>query len=357
MKKLNLSCPINGTGYGIASYNILKELSNQNEYQLTYLAIGQPSVSTQEHYDELMIILSKTSTIEDIDISSPYLKIWHQFDLGDHFGKGKYYAYPFFELDTFNEREKKHLSVPDVIFVTSNWAKEVMVNNGIKAPIEVVPLGVDTKIFNYQKPRTIKNDKYIFLTIGKWEVRKSHDIIPKLFKKAFPKEKDVELWILAAENTNNYSKQEEIEQWKSLYSFPNMKVIPGVKTHADVADLIANSDCGLYISRAEGWNLELLESMAMNKPVIATNYSSHTEFCNKDNSYLVDITETEKANDGKLFYGQGNWAKIGPKEEDQIIEYMRYVYNNQINTNQSGLKTAEEYSWKSSVDKISRCIN
>jgi glycosyltransferase involved in cell wall biosynthesis len=355
MKKLNFACPINDSGYGVASFNILKELSNY--YNLAYLAIGQPSVSTQEQHDELISILKKSVSPKEVDINAPYLKIWHQFDLGDHFGRGKYYAYPFFELDTFNDAEKIHLSVPDVIFVTSTWAKEVMINNGIKSPIEVVPLGVDIDVFNYQRPKTTDNNNYIFLTIGKWEIRKSHDIIPRLFKKAFPNEQDVELWILAAEHTSSYSKEEEIKQWKNLYSSSNVKIIPGVKTHTDVANIIANSNCGLYISRAEGWNLELLETMAMNKPSIVTNYSSHTEFCNKENSYLVDIHETEKANDGKAFHGQGNWAKIGPREEDQIIEYMRYCYNNQITTNQNGLKTAQTYSWKNSADKIFRCIN
>jgi glycosyltransferase involved in cell wall biosynthesis len=218
-------------------------------------------------------------------------------------------------------------------------------------------LGVDREIFDYKKPKTIHDDKYVFLTIGKWEVRKSHDLLPVLFKKAFRSEKDVELWILASETTNSYSNEEELKEWKELYNFPNIKIIPGVKSHYDVADVIANSDCGIYISRAEGWNLELLETMAMNKPVIATNYSSHTEFCNKDNSFLVDITEKEKADDGKAFRGQGNWAKIGSQQQDQIISYMRHLYSNRINTNPEGLKTAEVYSWKNSADKISGCIH
>ena len=48
MKNLNISCPINKTGYGIASYNILKELSLQS--QVSYFPIGQPSVDSKEDY-------------------------------------------------------------------------------------------------------------------------------------------------------------------------------------------------------------------------------------------------------------------------------------------------------------------
>jgi glycosyltransferase involved in cell wall biosynthesis len=354
MKKLNLACPINSTGYGVASLNILKNLSE--DYDISFLPIGQPVVQTKKDYEELSTLLEKFSDIEDIDMNSPYLKIWHQFDLGNHFGRGDYFAFPFFELDTFDKAEKKHLSVPDQIFATSQWSKDVLIDNGVTCPVNIVPLGVDREIFDYKKPKTIHDDKYVFLTIGKWEVRKSHDLLPILFKKAFRSEKDVELWILASESTNSYSNEEDLKEWKELYNLSNIKIIPGVKSHHDVADVIANSDCGIYISRAEGWNLELLETMAMNKPVIATNYSSHTEFCNKDNSFLVDITETEKAEDGKAFRGQGNWAKIGSQQQDQIISYMRHLYSNRINTNPAGLKTAEVYSWKNSADKISGCI-
>jgi glycosyltransferase involved in cell wall biosynthesis len=355
MKKLNIACPINYTGYGIASFNILKTLSDH--YDISFIPIGQPIVQTKEEYNSLSALLDKFAEIEDIDMNAPYLKIWHQFDLGNHFGKGKYFAFPFFELDTFDKVEKKHLSVPDILFATSQWAKDVMIDNGVSSKIDIVPLGVDMNIFDYKKPKTIHDDKYVFLTIGKWEVRKGHDLLPVLFKKAFKSEKDVELWILAAEHTNNYSNEQEVKQWKELYNQPNIKVIPGVKTHSDVADLIANSDCGIYISRAEGWNLELLETMAMNRPAIATNYSSHTEFCNQENSFLVSITEKELAIDNKAFRGQGNWAKIGQKEQDQIIEYMRYCYKNRINTNKAGLKTAKQYSWKNSADIIAGCID
>ena len=142
-----------------------------------------------------------------------------------------------------------------------------------------------------------------------------------------------------------------------MYNDDRVKLFSGFETHQEIASLIANADCGLYPSRAEGWNMELLETMSMNKPVITTNYSAHTEFCNKENSYLIDITETEKAYDGKAFIGKGNWAKIGQNEFDQILDYMRYVYNNHIITNNQGINTAKIYSWKNTADTIFKCIS
>jgi glycosyltransferase involved in cell wall biosynthesis len=351
---INFSAPINNTGYGIASFNILKALAKIQSVEISFFPIGGPTVSCKEDYDFLSRLIQNR---QKCDINAAYIKIWHQFDLLEHIGRGKYYAMPFFELDTLSALEKNSLSVPDHIFVTTKWAKEILINNNCNSTIDIVPLGVDRNIFSCDNYTSSKDSsKYIFLNIGKWEIRKGHDILLELFEKAFPTETDVELHILASESTNSYSSADELKSWKTLYNRPRVKLYSGVNTHTDVAQIIANSDCGLYPSRAEGWNMELLETMSMNKPVIATNYSSHTEFCNSKNSFLVDITDKEKAVDGKAFLGQGNWAKIGQAQKDQIIDYMRYCYQNRLCTNPDGINTANQYSWINSANTMYGCI-
>ncbi len=350
---INFSCPINSTGYGIGSWNILKQLYSI-EPNIAYFPIGQPSASNQSDHD-LIIQLYKNS--QNFDPNAPFVKIWHQFDLANHIGKGKYFALSFFELDKFNPMELSHLKVPDTILVTSQWAKSIIIQNGIDSQVDVVPLGVDRTIFDENKYEKISKDKYVFMNIGKWEVRKGHDILLELFQKAFPSEQDVELCLLASENTNNYSSPQELDQWKKMYTSDNrVKLSNGVRSHDEIAQVINYADCGVFPSRAEGWNLELLEMMSMNKPVIATNYSAHTEFCNKDNCYLIDIDSTETAYDGKAFIGQGNWAKIESKQKDQIIEHMRYCYSNRINSNKKGLETAKKFTWLNSANTLFRCI-
>lgn len=351
MKKTNYYCPINQTGYGIASLNILSSLTDIG-YEISYFPIGKPSVTSQEEYD-LVTKCMKTKA----DPRSPCVKIWHQFDLFHKVGNGNYFAYPFFELDTFNDTEKYSMEFPNTLLVSSKWAKQIIQENQIKTPTSVVPLGVNRKIFDHTRFPKKDTEKYVFLTIGKWEIRKCHDILPDIFKAAFPTESDVELWILASSTTNSYSNEKEVQDWKNLYSVDKrLKVLDGVPTHQDIAKLISQSDCGIYLSHAEGWNLELLETMSMNKPVIATDYSAHTEFCTPDNCLLVDITEKEKAYDGKAFNGQGNWAKIDKQQINQTIDYMRYLYKNRINTNENGIKTSKLYSWENSARALAGCI-
>jgi len=350
--KISLSAPINDTGYGIASLNIIRELANL-DYDISYFALGQPSVHNSQDYDLIKKILHNQ---DNFDVYAPYLKIWHQFDLAQRIGRGKYCAFPFFELDIFNKREKLHLSVPDEIIVCSDWAKRIVIENGIKNPVNVVPLGVNRLIFNDMVKKQRNDDKYVFINIGKWEIRKGHDILIDIFHRAFPDNNNVELWILAPEHNNSYSNEEELERWHKKYSGDRIKLFNGLPTHEDVARLIAEADCGIFPSRAEGWNLELLETMSMGKPVITTNYSAHTEFCNQDNAYLVDIASVEPAYDGKAFYKQGNWAKISGPEIDKFTEYMKYVVKNNIRNNPNGIITAKQYSWKNSATILSGCI-
>lgn len=350
--RINFNGPTNPTGYGVASFNILKALSYNND--IVYFPKGQPTVYTQEDHDIVVKLINNQTSYDPF---SPTIKIWHQFDLAERIGNGKYYAYPFFELDTFSILEKKHMSTPDVLFVSSSWAKDIIKHNNIQIETHVVPLGVDTKIFNNDIYKT-QTDKYVFLNIGKWEVRKGHDILADIFVKAFPKEKDVELWVLASEHTNNYSTPEQLSEWKQKYSIDTrIRLSNGVETQHDIAKIISQASCGIFMSRAEGWNLELLECMAMNKPCIATNYSAHTEFCNSDNCFLVEIKDTEKAIDGKAFYGQGNWAKITQAQIDECIDIMRHAYRNNIRSNPAGLNTAKQLSWENSANIISRCMN
>jgi glycosyltransferase involved in cell wall biosynthesis len=354
MKNLNMICPVGFTGYGIASLNILKHLSNK--YNISLFPVGNPKIENQEEYN---VIQNSVNNQEFFDYNANCFKIWHQFDLALRVGKGEFTAFPFFELDTLTKREIHHLSYTDKIIVASEWAKNVIKNNGIDIPTYVAPLGVDRKIFDDTKVNTdaSQNMPYVFITIGKWEIRKGHDVIIESFNKAFDTNDNVELWMVTE---NPFLNEEQTKAWTDMAQNSKLaskiRLFSRLQTHENLAEVMSYSNCGLFISRGEGWNLELLEMMSMGKPVIATNYSSHTEFCTKNNSYLIDTNETEPAIDNKWFNGEGNWAKITESHKEQVVEQMRYVYTNNIKTNPGGIETANKYSWENTANIISEIL-
>jgi glycosyltransferase involved in cell wall biosynthesis len=347
---ININSPIGKTGYGITSWNIIKQLYLM-DIDISLFPIGSNMELNGE--EEKPIVQKMLNRVVDYDPSAPFLKIWHQHDLAMRVGYGDYYAFPFFELDTFNNREKHHLNCCDHIFTSCEWAKQILINNNINIPISIAPLGVDTNIFKVPTKIKLDSGKYIFGHIGKWEKRKSHDFLLKAFEEAFGPNDDVELWLLPH---NPFLTEQELEPWLNLVRNNKLKdkikVYSRLPTQYHLADYIFNIDCGVFLSRAEGWNNEILECMAMNKPIIATQYSAHTEYCNEKNSYLVHIDETEVAEDGKWFFGNGNWAKLGDNELAQTIDYMRYAYQNKITSNPEGITSAEKYSWKNTAKII-----
>ena len=353
MKTMNLMTPINPLGYGVAGLNIFKELVKNVD--VTLFPIGQIEVDNQEDANLVSQHMKHT-----FDYNAPCLKIWHEFSMAERIGSGPFFGFPFFEITQFNEPRINHLSACDKVIVASNWAKEIVEDQVQDQEVHVAPLGVNRNIFD-EGLKSNTEGKCIFLNCGKWEKRKGHDILLEMFKKAFTTENDVELWMLSS---NPFLNQKERDEWERYYqSDPRVKLVPRQKSHIDLSIAMTSATCGVFPSRAEGWNLELLEMMSLGKPVIATNYSAHTEFCTKENCMLVEIEEFEPANDGKWFQGDvGDWACLEGNPFNQVVHYMRQIYEeyhlpeSKELYNKEGIETAKKFSWTNTAKKVEEII-
>ena len=349
--ELNLTAPINDLGYGVAGLNILKGLV-RNGVKVSYWPIGQATPHTQE---DLEVITECMSNSQFFNSKAPSLRLWHQHDMSQHIGSGKRVGFPVFELNRFSDIEKHQLASLDKIVVCSEWAKGVVQKEVPGSIVDVAPLGVDQSIFQQlEKERT---DTTVFLNVGKWEVRKGHDILSEAFNEAFDEDDKVELWMM---NHNPFLDEDQEKEWHNLYLNSRLgskiKILPRVETHFEVAQIMQQADVGVFPSRAEGWNLEALEMMAMGKQVILTNYSAHTEFATDKNSKLIEVNEREDAYDGIWFHGQGEWASIGDSQISQLIEHMRDCKKEE-GKNENGVSTANEFTWDNCAAKIMESVN
>lgn len=346
--RLNLQAPINQLGYGVASLNILKALQAE-DVEVSLFPIGQPQVTNQADADA---VRRGVETAKTFDPQAPCLKIWHQNQMAERIGSGKFIGFPIFELDTFNDLEKHHLNSCDELMVCSQWAKRVVEDQCPPFSAKVVPLGVDSDIFKLAQSRN--DGKVVFFNCGKWEIRKGHDVLIQAFRKIAEEYNNIELWMMCS---NPFNSKEENNKWHELYNHPKVKLIPRMETQQEVYNIMSQVDCGVFPSRGEGWNLELLEMMAAGKHVIATNYSAHTEFCSQDNAKLIPIKDTEPAFDNKWFFGQGNWAKIDDEEVDLLAQEMSLfaeTYKGEQNIN--GIETAKKFSWQNTAKEIVKCL-
>jgi glycosyltransferase involved in cell wall biosynthesis len=344
---LNLIGPINQLGYGVACLNTLKALQKEG-VNVSFFPIGQPQVVTQEDAEAVKRGMESAKLF---DPNAPCIRMWHQHDMAQFAGRGKHIGFPIFELDTFNKLEKHHLNSCDELMVCSQWAKGIT-EAVVDCDVNIVPLGVDMNIFKPAPART--DNKIIFFNCGKWEVRKGHDILIEAFRKVAKEYDNVELWMMC---TNPFNSPEEENRWRQLYNHPQVKLIPRAETQVEVYNIMSQVSCGVFPSRGEGWNLELLEMMAVGKHVIATNYSAHTEFCTEENCGLVPISDTEPAFDGKWFFGQGNWAAINAFEIKSLVQNMKNIASKgNVEVNEVGIRTAKTFSWQNTAREIIKCL-
>jgi glycosyltransferase involved in cell wall biosynthesis len=358
---INIYCPLNTTSYGYVSCYLIRELVKKG-VSLHCDVISQPSIE-QKFFD------SAQAAVNTPPNDGPCIKIWHQHDLfpfkpdGSITGKGPHIGFPIFELDTFTDQELNSLRYPDYLFVCSDWARDVVLQQCPDRKSEdvfVVPLGIDPEIFKPALSFNQRKNPTVFFNAGKWEYRKGHDILIDAFTSSFTMEDNVELWMMPH---NAFLSPEKTKEWEDLYlKSPlgsKIKIIPRQPGQEDVYNLMQQADCGVFPSRAEGWNLELLEMMALGKYVITTNVTAHTQFCCDNNSRLIDLPEKEVAVDNVFFKGQGNWHKWTDEAKSKLKTHMKWVHLFSSRNYRDGsemLKRAQEtgqsFTWENSANAI-----
>jgi glycosyltransferase involved in cell wall biosynthesis len=105
------------------------------------------------------------------------------------------------------------------------------------------------------------------------------------FVRAFPEPGTARLVI---KSINGQRKQNDRERLRYLVSGrPDILLIERYLTRDELDSLMHRADCYVSLHRSEGFGQTLAESMAIGKPVIATDYSGNVEFTRPENSFLV----------------------------------------------------------------------
>ena len=131
---------------------------------------------------------------------------------------------------------------------------------------------------------------------------------------------------------------------------PKFYLLHGDMTNEEVASLYRNKKIKALVSltRGEGFGLPILEAAASGLPVIATDWSAHTEFLNlgkfiKINYELKPVHPTRVDN---LCPKESKWAN--PIETDAKIKILKFVSNQKMPVewaNDLKVKIIENYSF------------
>jgi len=219
----------------------------------------------------------------------------------------------------------------DVIFTISEHSKRVLEVSKwgtqpqpgvppqileLKKPIEVLHNCIDTNVFG-KKASTDETlseiinlipEEFCYLFVGHWlrgdfgEDRKNVGLLIRMFFETFRQIKDKPLPALILKTSHagfSILDREElldkINQIKSTVSlengqaFPNIYLIHGELTETEMNTLYNHPKVKVHVSftKGEGFGRPLLEASVSGKPVIASGWSGHLDFLDKELAVLV----------------------------------------------------------------------
>ena len=129
---------------------------------------------------------------------------------------------------------------------------------------------------------------------------------------AFTSSDDVTLLIKTFPNPHNTAQQLLAEARRGNPHYPNVVVIEEDLADGQLKALVEMSDALVAPSRGEGFGLPIAEAMLSGLPVIATGYGGHMDFCDAENTWLVDY-EFARA---KMHFGLVDSIWVEPCADD-----------------------------------------
>jgi glycosyltransferase involved in cell wall biosynthesis len=331
------------------------------------------------HYSNFSDALKKIhyigDLVENIDVRNPTefgqgvqtsqdndVNIWFwQHPEIQHF-KGVNVVWAIFESDKLpNYLIEYYQKYAKLLWVPSQWGKEVLINNGIaEAMIDVVPEGVDANQYHPYLRGSIdkKGEPFRFLSIGKFEERKGYRELLEAFKLAFDNSPEVELVIKADYFLDPENKKQQCVNLINEVGLTNVKLIWGELTTVQLFELYNFADVYVTATRAEGWGLPIIEAAATGLPIIAPFYSGHTEFLKhlessvlKVEHQLVEIDDFEFKKfwptEDQVF---GKWAFT---DIQKLAQKLKFISINAEEFSKDSILNAslidKNFDWKNSV--------
>jgi GT2 family glycosyltransferase len=277
---------------------------------------------------------------------------------GDVFrrNEGRYkIGYTMLEVDGFPAEWVRQANKMDEVWVPSEFNRQGFLRSGLRRPVHVLPLGVDTNYFHpaIQAHPNPMGD-LVFLSIFEWGERKEPWLLLKAFNEEFSAREPVRLLCKIMNRDPQVKLKEEIRRLRLRESGGRISYLFNLEfDHYQLGALYRSADCFLAISRGEGWSMPLMEAMACGLPAIATDWGAHREFVHPGIAYPLPVRGTVPAVAKCPYYDGFSWADPDP---DQLRRLMRQVYENQEEARSRGQAAAREmaasWTWRDAARRI-----
>ena len=280
----------------------------------------------------------------------------HHYYFYDEYVRPKI-AYNVWESTRQMEEFFNRILTFDQLWVPTEWQKQCSIEQGYPEDrIRVVPEGVDGNVF-YPKevdavPPEYLNGNFKFIVFGRWDYRKSIEEIIRAFINEFRKEEPVDL-ILSVDNPFPLDGLNTTDERLSSCDLRDPRIqLLHFPPDDEYIKYLRTGHCYVSCSRAEGWNLPLIEAIACGIPTISSNYGAQLEFA-AGHSHMVDIKKMKSAQ--HVFNIPDCPGEYAEPDFEHLQAVMRDVYENYDEYKKGALVSSQivrkEFAWDNAAKK------
>ena len=235
--------------------------------------------------------------------------------------------------------------------VMSSEVRKILIDNGVKIPISVCGLGVDhIDQLEASTPFYLDTKKFTFLHISSCFPRKGIECLLLSYFQSFEAKDDVILVIKTFKNPHNNIQDILNNLKKANPNSPEVLIIEKELSPSEIKSLYLSSNALVAPSHGEGFNLTVAEAMRLGIPVITTGWGGQKDFCNSENSFLIDFTFEYSNSHLGLF--SSVWARPSVDHLAKLLKEVHSLSNEiRLLKIQAAKKSISEYTWKYVAEK------
>ena len=241
-------------------------------------------------------------------------------------------GFTMFDATTIPKSWVQRCNIMDQILVPCLANAEWFKTCGVTAPIELIPVGVNTDIFNpYTFDKEIESRYYFgheniyegvknafkFLVINDGSPKKNNQMVLDAFREEFSEEiANNEIYLIFNIGALGRDSRGVININK-----PSL-------ADREIARLIYSCDCVISASSGEAVDMPVLQGMALEKPVIVSEGFAHSECVTNDTGYFIETDKWVPAHqlDGEFDLDDIDGAEWVIPDLKSLREKMRVVY-------------------------------
>jgi len=353
-------------GYSVHTRQLASALNKLTEVRLSIqLPQNWPELVND---DELKMIKRQPKDDEiSLIITTPHT--WKLYTTNQ-----RNWAYCIFEGDKVPTSWIKEFLNPDIeyILVASEHTKQAihktlfqysghfrdLGRNAIWNKIKIIPHGVNPKLF-YPVVGTKNNLKttttFLFNKgFRNMEDRGGAQYLIQAYLEEFTNKDNVELLLKINPAYGVPDLNQIIKQMGAKQDSPKIRFITDNVPYNKMVEIYQMGNVFVSPTRAEAFNIPCIEAMACGLPVITTNFGGQTDYCNKENSWIISGKLTKVT--WEMMYEEIKWLT---PDLNELRKAMREAYSKPELVKQKrikAIKTAKQYSWENGAKKICSLI-